>query len=349
MVSNRGLTDYLKGFAIAAVVAGHYQKRLFPDELVVFFSSHFISFFFIMSGYGLFYSLKKLDGSRGDIREVLKTFYFQRAIRIYPLFWVKYIVDLIFDPVGGVNWGILLDIFLIRWHEPQFVWFLHALTLCYLLAPLFFYCFKNSVVKTVTISLLLFLGINVLCNWIGVPHVRTWSYMGLYFSHLLLFLFGMALPTLSADVEVGGRKAVTFALFLLVLFTFVQTSRFAFFTTNLPPYLFSITLLGVTTGFCFYFIQKPSFQPFYHFFRELGKHSFSIYLFHGFYLTILLRLNVVEQNSIMSVLIVILLFPLFILGCFLLEKCIASPLNIKEQCSNAIRDFTKCILPGNKI
>jgi len=80
--SSREITNYLKGLAILVVYLSH-----FANNYVVGFSTQygngFVSIFFILSGFGIYASLKKQ--SNFQYGNFVLNFFRKRIIRIYPL------------------------------------------------------------------------------------------------------------------------------------------------------------------------------------------------------------------------------------------------------------------------
>lgn len=94
--------DGLRGLAAIAVVAYHYLYRageLYPDEIGapepwIQWGSYGVQLFFLISGYVVFNSARNSSTSR---------FLFNRAVRIYPAFWVCAIIVLIVISFFGLE------------------------------------------------------------------------------------------------------------------------------------------------------------------------------------------------------------------------------------------------------
>ncbi|MBU0612142.1 acyltransferase [Patescibacteria group bacterium] len=329
--TDRDLTDYLKGLAIIAVVVSHFQNALYGPEVFSPFGNHFIAIFFIFSGYGLFFSLERLQNNYSDTKTILRKFYYKRAIRLYPLFWLKFLADLIFDPKSKLGFHSIPEFLLVNFHKPKILWFLTALVPCYLIAPFLFFLLKKYKLHYLLWLIILFILVNFVFSAINVPRVRIWAYRELFLSHILLFALGMSFPLLSKTFKIKANKTFSVILFLFMLFTFFQTSNFPLLKLTIKiPFLFETMFIISTSIFCFYFSRNKTWTPLFSTFKILGAYSFSIYLFHGVYISLLYKLHIIEKNLIISYLPFLSFFPIFLFVCIFTENIKTIKFNFNE-------------------
>lgn len=325
MHTNRELTSYLKGFAILTVITGHFSKRFMPEQIMSF-GDHFIAIFFILSGYGLYFSLKKQKNTgQGHVL----SFYLKRVVRIYPLYWINFALDFVFDPSLEITFTLIIDFLLLHFTDPPRVWFIHALVPCYVLAPAIF----NAINKTKKFFLLyltiLFILTNIAFLLLDVPQVRCWMYQGIYLNHLILFCIGMYLPILRDTYNKNFKRQDVVLSFLLMFFSFIQTSNFGF---NFLDYnLFTQILFTASTVlFTYIFMFSDIDPPFFHILKKIGIYTYSLYLFEGMYATVLYKVHILEGKNYHNAFWFISFFPIFLLLAAYLEETINNKLNLKK-------------------
>jgi peptidoglycan/LPS O-acetylase OafA/YrhL len=116
-------TNTLKGVAISVVLINHYMNGHYSVNLVGI-ANAFVSIFFMMSGYGLYHSLNASTNEVSLSRKTLASFYYGRALRIFPLFWLAL-----------VSYKMLSLQAIVGLRAPGHLWFIPALLQCYVLAP----------------------------------------------------------------------------------------------------------------------------------------------------------------------------------------------------------------------
>ncbi|MBN1571770.1 MAG: acyltransferase family protein [Deltaproteobacteria bacterium] len=108
---DRDKTNWLKGIALFNVIFLHYIGKFVT---VKGWSFGMLTFFFVMSGYGIYHSLKK---NNNIIR-----FYFNRALRIYPLYWIALaIYSLIKGKIFSFGVIFAVPFFIVA---PMHLWFI---------------------------------------------------------------------------------------------------------------------------------------------------------------------------------------------------------------------------------
>ncbi len=315
-----------------AVVLGHFSMTYMPQKMMSF-GNHFIAIFFILSGYGLYHSLKKKSGANR-----LKKFYFKRFIRIYPIYWVCFSLKLIFDTPGSLDVKIILEFFLLHFVNPPSIWFLHALMPCYLIAPLIFKIVEETKLMFIIYLISFFLIINIAFSWFDVQQVRCLVYRGLYLNHVLLFSVGMVFPVLRKKFDQIFNAPIVGIVFCIMIFSFLQTSEYALRDFNNQTFnriLFTVSVLIFTYIFIFSKVSPPLFKII----SRIGVYSYSIFIFDGMYKVMLNRFGILEGKSYENLMWYLLFFPLFFLGAAIIEELINNRLDIKK----ALQKFTKSI------
>ena len=128
----RQTTNYIKGIAILAVLINHYLNK-YTSINSMDYASSILCFFFILGGYGLFYSLeKRFKNSEKDYSfKKIGSFYLDRFLRIIPLYIL----------------AIILISLLSLFEDPKIIfpiyWFINAILICYLFSFPIYYLPSN--------------------------------------------------------------------------------------------------------------------------------------------------------------------------------------------------------------
>jgi len=315
-----GSTDSLKGFAICAVLINHYLLHNIKGNFSGF-ASLFVSIFFIVSGYGIYCSLKRsgfLDKPRFN---KLLTFYFNRLIRIYPLFLTAYLMQSLFFVGNVVAWSVF------GIHARGHFWFIPAIIQCYLLAPLIAIAIKKYRFIAVNCIIISFVALNLLLNLSLLPpgfgnplkfiHLH---WRDVYFLYLLLFSLSMVLPVyLNSWSDIPAYEKtywvmllVIFGLTMMIVFKYLAPSDYLYtlFTRTLCP------LLILCTAAVLLLSNKLSVPVL----AWIGKSSYSIYLFHVIVYRSINEIFGIGKNSFVELLIVASVIPLFFYLCTFIEK-----------------------------
>lgn len=218
MPSTRQTTSYLKGLAIIMVMLKHYSGGYAPGlaQMIREYADFFVLLFFILSGYGLYYTMQRLE-ERAEGKPLnagqMGSFFWQRALRIYPLFWLSLISATLILVVGWEDLrelsfrtvGIYLAFPLIR--HPGYTWFIPALIQCYLAAPILYYLFRKMNIQRY-VAFVLGLGaafmivsvfhqrVTDLINQTGFIDPETIFYRNMFLINILLFAGGGGWPSL---------------------------------------------------------------------------------------------------------------------------------------------------------
>ncbi|MBI5870702.1 MAG: acyltransferase [Actinobacteria bacterium] len=317
-LNTRATTTYLKGIAITGVVVGHTLFHYVPGSLskTAGLENCMVAIFFVLSGFGIYHSLEKsLSHSEGKKR-ALAVYFKNRAWRIYPLFWLSLFLTPFFVQ-QFVGWhdfspGLVIKYlgfapFIDEYPKPaDFMWFIHALIPCYLLAPILYLLLKYlRPAKFLAVNLLFMLLFGFLSIWVlghtGVLPVQTFVYRSFIFGNIFLFAIGMSISPLFSILKHVFRNRLQGYLLVglsLVLFTgslrYSRTQDILF--ANSGTYLAPIFFISVFI-LCLTVIALNPILPFRSLFSFFGTHSYSIYLFHIPFWGLLSSLGIVYSFS----------------------------------------------------
>ncbi len=314
-LTDREIIFYLRGFAIGSVVINHYLTT-YVSESFNGYANGIIAVFFVLSGYGIFHSLSR--SGRLDTEALLKYLY-KRFIRIYPLYWVSLMITIL---TTRNSYGLKTILAIPFFQAPGIYWFITSLVQCYLAAPLLFilirkYGYKKYIAGVFSVMLLVYL----LYQFAALPYSRDlFVYRYLFLSHIFLFASGMAVPSIienhRARLDNGILAAASFVFFLASVYWTREAD------TLFPSSAIYIAPLFVT-GTVFFCLCVISTTPLLIFRRTvvlMGAYSYSLFLFHTVFFIILSRYEIIKGADLRSITLILLLFPVFLLGCIMLEK-----------------------------
>ena len=313
-------TNSLKGLAICAVLINHFLNLNFRGDYLRF-ASLFVGLFFIVSGYGIYYSLERSDFASTPRLKILLRFYFNRLVRIYPLFIIAYLIQcLTFGDImlSWTFWGI---------HALGHYWFIPAIIQCYLLAPLLFILIKRHRFLSLNIFVITFIAANLLLNSALVPaeigkivrfiHLH---WRDVYFLYLLLFALSMFLPHyLDSWEQIPSYEK---KYFFILLFSAVLVIMIVFKYQNSTYYLYSLFTKTICPLIILYtaavYLLSNNLQ--FSLFAWIGKASYSIYLFHIVMYRSIDELFGFGEPPLMELLVVIAVIPVYFYLCTTVEN-----------------------------
>jgi len=313
-------TNTLKGLAISAVLINHYLNLNIIGNYTGF-ANLAIAIFFILSGYGLWYSLQRRFGNSFSVRSVLR-FYFDRAIRILPLLWLAWIIQTAVTGEELSPW-ILAGV-----HGHEHYWFIPSLIHCYLFAPVLFLGMRKRWWKSAAIFISLLLLINGL-RYSGIlPQELIKSiqwingeYRDILFLHIFLFQVGMMLAYFVKLQPEPAAKSKQFPLrFWSVVILTLALMIFLKYSTGdstLAKGAWQVVPLIPLVGLVYYGISHRSASRPLAFF---GSISYAVYLFHP---TLIRGVSIhggYPMNSSVELSIVVGLFPVFLWLAWILER-----------------------------
>jgi peptidoglycan/LPS O-acetylase OafA/YrhL len=130
---------------------------------------------------------------------------------------------------------------------------------------------------------------------------------------MVIFRFQRGKDPLNGSRTVWFKAILAFFL-LLALFLLWKTSRAPLLRIG-----FDVLFFLCSIYVCQLFIEYRLKIPYLNYF---GTYSYSLYLFHFTYYMVLERLHILQRNSFAEILGTILLFPLFLFGCKIMEQVV---------------------------
>ncbi|MHB0867378.1 MAG: acyltransferase family protein [Thermoleophilia bacterium] len=343
-VSTRQTTSYLKGLVILLVLITHYTSAYASgvyNLLIRDYAGLVVSVFFILSGFGNYYSMQRLEtryGGKPLSLRLIGTFFWQRALRIYPLYWLSLWSASLILVTGWVDLqsfslrtvGTYMAFPTIR--PPGYAWFIPELVQCYLAAPLLYYLLRKlrqwrfvafilALGAVFMVVSLYYSRILDLINGSGIPDPPALIYRTMFLGNVLLFAFGLCMPLLVRQVKPYVNNYVTLA-FLIAFFVSLYLVRDEYFLLArlssqlwlFPLYLFSVS------GLCLSAIAANRVLPLSRAIAYLGGYSLTIYLFHWQYYVLLEKVGLINSSELWSAAATITLFPVFLMECVALQK-----------------------------
>ncbi|MHB1390537.1 MAG: acyltransferase family protein [Thermoleophilia bacterium] len=342
--STRQTTSYLKGLAILLVLITHYTSVYANgvyNLLIRDYAGFVVAIFFILSGYGNFYSMRRLEtrfGGKPLSLSLIGTFFWQRALRIYPLYWLS-LMSASFIMAG--TW-LQMQSFSLRTvatymafptvTPPGYAWFIPQLVQCYLAAPLLYYlllklrqwrfvAFILALGAVFVVVTVYYTRIIHLINGFGILDPTALIYRTIFLSNILLFAFGLCIPLLIHQVKPHVNNYVTLA-FLVAFFVSLYLVRDEYFLIarlSSQLWLFPLFLFSVS-GLCLSAIAANRVLPLSRAIVFLGGYSLVLYLFHWQYYVLLERVGLINSSELLSAAATITLFPFFLIVCVVLQK-----------------------------
>lgn len=192
--------DILKATAILLIVFCHIDNYVSCyDDLIRLVDGYAaligLSIFFFISGL----LLSHTDSAINSIKDI-KNFYSKRFTRIFPLYWVALIsLAIIFgwlqvDPGNVKPYDFSLSNLLIHFFGLQGVfpygniqsmWFVGVIILFYLLYPFIAY-FSKNLLRTFTISSIIFILLAILHHFFGLININALMYYPLFVSGIFI-------------------------------------------------------------------------------------------------------------------------------------------------------------------
>lgn len=311
-----GSDNTLKGVAITVVLINHYLIMNVTANSAGF-ANAWIAVFFILSGYGIFHSLERRF-SESINKNNLLLFFYHRLIRIFPLLWIAWLIEL---AVRGNNVSFWVPLGI---HGSDHYWFIPALLQCYLLSPLIFLSMKTRPVITFVVVTILLVITNYLIlndhlhqSMITLSNFINADWRGGYFVYILMFTAGMALPAILRKTTSKPKKTrhiynVWFWVFFFSITLGMVFLKQAATNSLLQPWLFNLTPLFPIALLCLYALAFPVRSRC---FEYLGKLSYALYLFHMSYYHLISDKGDFPKNSLSELLWFLLFLPFFIYMC----------------------------------
>lgn len=288
--------DALMGFAMLWIVFDHSGLNFgtgFLGYIIRFIKQTGwlgVDIFFFVSGFGLMVGWYKKKSS-------LLFFYKRRFLRIMPIFWFFFVVDLILQALSEDVWspGTVFINFtgLSFFIQGSYHWFISAILLCYLIFPFFANYFQKSQNK---LKLLIYIISSCLIFAIIISASEL-----LFANELNKFLIViLRLPAFFIGAAIGYiyinndiKFKYIFKLYPHVLLTFFcyATLALIFYITSAEirhlyglfwyPFVISAFSLTFLLSFVFSYLHQTHLEPFINYLNNIGKSSLDLYFIHS--------------------------------------------------------------------
>jgi len=369
------MTNALKGLAIITVLVAHYASRYdydFYSRWMTDYATEAIAIFFVLSGFGIFYSLERRFSSGESTGRILLGFAYARFVRIYPLYWLSMAtIPLFYMPLpeyydqmyhsGLYSVLIWLGFPLIRNNE---LWFITAILQCYWLAPLLYYGLKRlGLARFAILTAVLLAGATFISaifyfqeySLLHLPYIEAplvLFYKNFLLGNVFLFALGMMMAPLAAAGARFFRGYLPLALTTVAFVALLYLTRGAspawqnsgFFLT--PFFYISIML------FCLAVVINEPPVPLGFLIRSFGRHSYTVYLFNYQLLALIGTLGLVSEVRPMNVsaasnVLALFLLPLALVICIGIEKAAYWPVRRIERFVSARRPSGRAALDAD--
>lgn len=319
--SNREMTLYLRGVAIVIVLVNHYVNYYLSDQFGGY-AYRLVSFFFVLSGFGIYHSLDNVI-RQGTMNAAQLVYYFyKRFIRILPLYWLSLLgASYLFPNQYPLSEFVIFPLF--RSHGVIY-WFVTAILQCYLVGPLLFLFLKRfgKAKYIICLSFLMLLSFIYPLMHFDLSCIH-FVYGNFLLGHIYLFGLGMLIPSLvSENKDTYADKTLTLSLllvFVMLVFHLHGIKRADVLTYRTANFLAPFFIISAF-GFCLFFIATKPRLPFKKIILLLGTYSYSLYLLHYLFYKSLYNIEIIKKASVQGTVTTIVLFPIFLSICVLIEK-----------------------------
>jgi peptidoglycan/LPS O-acetylase OafA/YrhL len=299
-----------------------------------------VSVFFVLAGYGAFFSLKKRLGGEGGAggKKAIWRYYLDRALRIYPSYWVALLLTAGYFPEYEMlhdfdlyTVAVYLGVPFVN--APGIFWFVPAIIFCYILAPAIYALLarvgvgRYLAILAATIPVSLAVTILYLSSADPDADIFTWSNLNILFykdyflSTVLLFSMGVVISPISSwrgighRIEAWSKALILPALLLFVVMLYLTRDSYSFYDQGYDPALILIAPVFIASCFalCLLVIKSNMSLPYSRVTAIPGRYSYQLYLFHMLYIALLARFDLIKDNDLWSFMVFLGLLPLVLL------------------------------------
>lgn len=295
--------DGLRAFAIIFVMIGHWISWDTPNEFVKHAPwGHGVILFFVLSGYLisniLFEQKEKIDTGTATIGESLRTFYFRRFIRIFPIYYILiiYLYNINYSNTREIfPWLITYTSNLLQCSTGEYVgdfnhfWSLAVEEQFYLIWPFIIFFVENKKIYKVILAFMIISFVSRVSCYIASP--KNWMLSAYFTPNLFLPLCLGALLAYAKRYKANLLRLFenNFLLYgsiliYIICYYFLHYKKgIAAFDMIIDEYLFALA--------CIFIIAKASSNSFKYLGKTLlehdiivftGKISYGLYIYHLF-------------------------------------------------------------------
>jgi peptidoglycan/LPS O-acetylase OafA/YrhL len=334
------LVDFLKGVAISLVLVSHFAYLYAPDFYLRWLNNYanaFIGIFFLIAGYSAYISFERRFLGSGPRTSVILRYWWDRATRIYPLYWLALVIIQIVKPLDSdvqlQSIGDIVSAILLLPHFESPLWFVTAIVQCYIFAPLVYLLLRRLGVRRFTLLITLS-GLVLLSGFLLVPSLTglesisqipvkrpyVFLYRGIPLGNVMLFSLGMMFPPVLKRYGERVRSLRAFHASAVLLVVYLVFLRYDEVSLHRATHLIELSFFLVLSAFFFLSLASGPSLPFSGPVGYLGKRSYSLYIFHGSFFQILALIGILEPYRALSIILTALCLPLLIGFCELAER-----------------------------
>lgn len=280
--------NYLKAFAAILVIIFHstiyYQdftgiaRNGFENYIYILTSFTHVPLFFLISGYL-------------SHKQPLKGYYTKKLLRIIVPFYffnVIKILILLFS-IPNLTWNFVGYQLYYHFILGESYWFCYAITIIYLIAPLFWFfgSKKWPILEILLVVLIAFNGVREILNW---PTTTVFQ-LDRVFYHLPYYIIGYLIATKYKDkINIVNWWTAIIGLLLALAYPLCikYDNSINLFTYKLIPSFGSFIFL--------WFVSKKLPQN-WTFLSNIGRHSYQLYLVDAFVLLAVLLMTKLSFNQ----------------------------------------------------
>lgn len=264
-----------------------------------------VTFFFVMSGFTMSYSMSQKEFIIS--KKSLKKFYYQRMVKLYPLYILTFIISIPIMNYLNIKFNIkniLIHLLLLQSIYPNdnevfmfngLSWFVADIMLFYLVTPLIFFLLRKlNLTENIKSLLLISMIICVIAfyisfrfKWEMVPYSFAWWFIYIspffrIFDYILGFLFGLIFINLNNLISIKPNNTFIFSILEILSLVFLylsynsqylQIDSLRYGIYYVPSSLFILIIFAFGRGIISRILKiKPL--------KLLGLHSFVIYMIH---------------------------------------------------------------------
>ncbi len=346
---SRNITNAVRGLAILVVVYAHFASNFagdFYERWLTEYASSFIAVFFVLSGFGAYQSLERRFPPAGDNTRALMKYLFDRAVRVFPLYWLSMLImpllvpfpfnDILFSfsPKALLIWmGIPVA------RNPE-LWFVTAIIQCYWAAPLLYLLIRKVGVRrfvaglagftavAMAISALFYLERFDAMHLPAIGKPQAFFYKAYFLGNIILFALGMLMVPAAKHLGPYLRKRYMTAVTAVVFVGMVYLLRFPGTVFKYSELLLVPVLYLACTIFCLSVVVNRPRLPGGTFFSLVGRHSYALYLFHYQFLFGLALIGLIggEEHG-RSAAVAVAAFPILLLACAAIDRAVSFPVS----------------------
>ena len=294
----RSETGMLKGIMALGIVFHHlvvqYNENLIVLKPFKYLGFLLVGLFFFISGYGLTISmLTKKDYFNNSKKRFFKVIIpFINAIIVYTIYY--------FFQREILKQNILFIV--------KYCWFIYEILVLYIM---FFTTYKKYDFKKATI-------INIIIILIGLILMYFLKLSGIWYKSTFAFLMGIIVAKNKENLMNWINKKYCIKIMISIIFLGILLSLGKYFELGILEILIYNIAVMLFILICLMLITKiREFEN--HFLEYLGNISFEVYLYHGLFIDLFLRLQI--NKNIGAILIV--MFSIIIASVMSkIDKCI---------------------------